>query len=211
MSVGSYVLFKKNYMDTDNSNLPIESHPWVPFIPKDAKILIMGTFPPKSNRWSMDFYYPNRINDFWRIMGIVFYDNPDRFWDSLTKSFLLKDIKDFLTERGIAMNDTGAKVRRLRDNASDKFLEIVEPVNLSALMEMMPHCKAIATTGEKAAGVIALLTETTVPPTGTSVTTDWQGRKLDIWRMPSTSRAYPLPIAKKAEAYAKMFRSLGIL
>lgn len=211
MSVGSYVLFKKNYMDTDNSNLPIESHPWVPFIPKDAKILIMGTFPPKSNRWSMDFYYPNRINDFWRIMGIVFYDNPDRFWDSLTKSFLLKDIKDFLNERGIAMNDTGAKVRRLRDNASDKFLEIVEPVNLSALMEMMPHCKAIATTGEKAAGVIALLTETTVPPTGTSVTTDWQGRKLDIWRMPSTSRAYPLPIAKKAEAYAKMFRSLGIL
>lgn len=159
----------------------------------------------------MDFYYPNRINDFWRVMGIVFYDNPDRFWDSLAKNFRLEDIKDFLTERGIAMNDTGAKVRRLRDNASDKFLEIVEPVNLSALMEMVPHCKAIATTGEKAASVIASLTETTVPSTGTCMVTDWQGRKLDIWRMPSTSRAYPLPIAKKAEAYAKMFRSLGIL
>lgn len=198
-------------MDTENSTLPIEAHPWAPFVPDGAKILIMGTFPPKSNRWSMDFYYPNRINDFWRVMGIVFYDNPDRFWDSLAKNFRLEDIKDFLTERGIAMNDTGAKVRRLRDNASDKFLEIVEPVNLSALMEMVPHCKAIATTGEKAASVIASLTETTVPSTGTCMVTDWQGRKLDIWRMPSTSRAYPLPIAKKAEAYAKMFRSLGIL
>ncbi len=198
-------------METDTSTLQIEEHPWAPFIPDGAKVLIMGTFPPKSNRWSMDFYYPNRINDFWRVMGIVFYDNPDRFWDSLTKSFRLEDIKDFLTERGIAMNDTGAKVRRLRDNASDKFLEIVEPVNLSALMDMMPHCKAIATTGEKAASVIATLTGTVVPPTGTSVQTDWQDHKLDIWRMPSTSRAYPLPIAKKAEAYAKMFRSLGIL
>lgn len=45
-----------------------ETHPWPPFIPPHAKILIMGTFPPAPNRWSMDFYYPNCQNDFWRIM-----------------------------------------------------------------------------------------------------------------------------------------------
>lgn len=198
-------------METENSTLPIESHPWQPFIPDNAKVLIMGTFPPKSNRWSMDFYYPNKINDFWRVMGIVFYDNPDRFWDSITKSFRLEDIKDFLIEHGIAMNDTGARVRRLKDNASDKYLEIVEPVNLESLLSVMPHCRAIATTGEKAAGVIAELTGTAVPPTGSRVEAEFMGRKLAVWRMPSTSRAYPLPVAKKAEAYAEMFRSLGLL
>ena len=34
---------------------------------------------------------------------------------------------------------------------------------------------------------------------------------LEIWRMPSTSRAYPLAIEKKAEFYAGMFRHLGII
>lgn len=198
-------------MDREMSVPETESHPLDPFIPDGARVLIMGTFPPKKSRWSMNFYYPNKINDFWRVMGLVFYDNADRFWNPASKSFLLDDIKDFLTERGIAMNDTGAKVRRLRDNASDKYLEIVQPVDLGALLDLMPHCHTIATTGEKAAGVIAAITGCEAPAAGKSVDTEWHGRKLTVWRMPSTSRAYPLPLAKKAEAYAAMFRSIGLL
>lgn len=57
----------------------IERHPFPPFIPTDAKVLIMGTFPPKPLRWSMEFYYPNKTNDFWRVMGIIFYDDVDHF------------------------------------------------------------------------------------------------------------------------------------
>jgi len=34
---------------------------------------------------------------------------------------------------------------------------------------------------------------------------------LQIWRMPSTSRAYPLKLEKKAEYYAAMFRATGII
>ena len=34
---------------------------------------------------------------------------------------------------------------------------------------------------------------------------------LEIWRMPSTSRAYPLAVEKKADYYAEMFRHLGII
>ncbi|GFI38574.1 hypothetical protein IMSAGC016_00339 [Muribaculaceae bacterium] len=30
----------------ENKELEIESHPWQPFIPDGAKVLIMGTFPP---------------------------------------------------------------------------------------------------------------------------------------------------------------------
>ncbi|MDE6086436.1 MAG: uracil-DNA glycosylase family protein, partial [Muribaculaceae bacterium] len=59
----------------------LETHPWPPFIPDHAKILIMGTFPPQPKRWSMDFYYPNRTNDFWFMMGLIFMDDKDALYD----------------------------------------------------------------------------------------------------------------------------------
>lgn len=198
-------------MESEEKNIAVESHPWPPFVPPRARVLIMGTFPPKPCRWSMDFYYPNKINDFWRVVGIVFFDNPGRFWDDERKCFRLDDIKDFLTERGIALNDTGAKIRRLRDNASDKYLEIVEPVNLSALLRQMPECHTLVTTGEKAAATLAAIVGVEAPATGCCVSAEYEGRHLAIWRMPSTSRAYPMPVARKAQEYARMFASVGLL
>ncbi|MBD5186213.1 MAG: uracil-DNA glycosylase family protein [Bacteroidales bacterium] len=191
---------------------PLETHPWPPFTPPDAKVLIMGTFPPAAVRWSMDFYYPNRINDFWRIMGMIFFDNRDHFLLPDMRSFNLPQIKQFLTDKGIALGDTGHCVRRLKGNASDKFLEIVTPVDLAALLERMPQCQVVATTGEKAAGVVAELTSTTLPRMGGMVTTQWpDSRTLTITRMPSTSRAYPLAIAKKADYYRLLMEAAGII
>lgn len=196
-------------------SIPVESHPWQPFIPDHTRVLIMGTFPPSPERWSMPFYYPNRINDFWRVMGLVFYNNPDRFYDNLSKTFRLDDITSFLTERGIALSDTGRKVKRLRNNASDAYLQIVEAVDLQAMLPLMPECRAIATTGTLAAEVIAGLTSTAVPAIGNSVEAadllNSHGRPIRLWRMPSTSRAYPLPLARKAEAYKSLFQSIDLL
>lgn len=191
-----------------NDMIQIEQHPWEPFIPDGAKILIMGTFPPGSHRWSMDFYYPNRTNDFWFMMGLIFMGDRYAFYDRAAKLFNLDAIKQLLNEKGIAMNDTGYKVRRLKGNASDKFLEIVEPVALYDLLAKMPRCHTVATTGEKAAGVVAGITGTPLPKMGEMVTAD---DGLEIWRMPSTSRAYPLALEKKAAYYAEMFRHAGIM
>ncbi|MDE6825992.1 MAG: hypothetical protein K2J18_04420, partial [Paramuribaculum sp.] len=106
---------KTTALEQDAISLPIETHPFDPFLPDNTRILILGTFPPKENRWSMKFYYPNKINDFWRIMGLVFFDNRDRFINELDKTFRLDDIRAFLTERGIALCDPGFKVRSLQD------------------------------------------------------------------------------------------------
>lgn len=188
--------------------MTIERHPWPPFIPEGAKVLIMGTFPPQPKRWSMDFYYPNRTNDFWKIMGLLFCGDADALYLRERKSFDLDAIKALLDERHIALNDTGRAVRRLRDNASDKYLEIVESVPLYNLLSQMPDCRTVATTGEKAAGVIASITSTELPRMGQYVTA---ADGLEIWRMPSTSRAYPLALSRKAEYYAELFRHIGIL
>lgn len=195
-------------MKQDKADIPVETHPWEPFIPDNARILIMGTFPPAAKRWSMDFYYPNRTNDFWYMMGLIFMADRMALVDTETKSFKLDEIKELLCKYGIAMNDTARKIRRLQNNASDKYLEIIEPVPLFDLLAKMPECKTIATTGEKAANVIAELTGTEASKMGVMVqTTDG----IDIWRMPSTSRAYPLPLEKKAAYYETMFRHSGII
>jgi G:T/U-mismatch repair DNA glycosylase len=184
---------------------PIERHPWPPYIPEGARYLFLGTFPPKPERWSMAFFYPNRINDFWRVMGIIFAGDRDALWDSSARRFDLDGIKSLLDREGIALWDTAMAVRRLRDNASDKFLDIVEPIDLAALLDHNPSISHVITTGEKATGVIATQAGIDVPAIGTPVDCNVGGHGFTLWRMPSTSRAYPLPLDKKADAYRRVF------
>ena len=195
----------------NNADLPIESHPWPPFVPKGARVLIMGTFPPGSHRWSMDFYYPNPTNDFWRIAGLLFLGDPGALYDPATRSFRLNDIKQLMTEHHIALHDTCRRIRRLQGNASDKFLEVVEPVDLEQLLHKMPECCDIATTGEKAAGIVASLTDSVLPRMGEYVRGQACGREVRIWRMPSTSRAYPLRLERKAEYYRRLWLECGCM
>ena len=195
--------------DIDPSALPLETHPFTPYLPKGAKVLIMGTFPPQPKRWAMDFYYPNPTNDFWRIIGLIIYGDKNRLYAPCTRRFDLPLICSTLDRCGIALHDTGHTVRRLRDNASDKFLDIVTPVDLFGLLKHIPDCHTIASTGEKAAEVISTLTSTPAPRMGGSVRDEHHG--LDIWRMPSTSRAYPLPLEQKAAYYENLFHAAGII
>lgn len=186
---------------------PIERHPWPPYIPDRARYLFLGTFPPKPERWSMPFFYPNRINDFWRVMGLIFMNDRDALWDSEARRFDLDAIKSLLDREGIALWDTAMAVRRLKDNASDKFLEIVEPINLTALLDAHPSINQIVATGEKAASVVAAQASVNVPSILEPVDCSIANHPIRFWRMPSTSRAYPLALDKKADAYRVVFES----
>ena len=161
----------------------------------------------------MDFYYPNFINDMWRIFGIIMHSDKNYYVDLANKTFRLDAIKEMLIEHGIALSDTGREVIRTRGNASDKYLEIIKPIDLKGTLEKIPQCFSIVTTGEKAAAVIAEATGTIVPRTGEKVTVTIPGtrRQLTHWRMPSTSRAYPLPLEKKAEFYRCMLLDCHII
>ena len=188
----------------------VERHPFEPFLPKGAKVLMLGSFPPQRKRWSMEFYYPNFINDFWRIIGLLFFEDKDWFVDKVAKRFKLKEIKEFCVEKGIAMFDTATAVRRLKDNASDKFLEVVEPTDIPALLRRIPDCLAVVVTGEKASATLCGTFGTEPPAVGEYSSFTFEGRPMRLYRMPSTSRAYPLPIQKKADVYRRLFADLGI-
>ena len=187
------------------TNHAVERHPWPPYVPEGARYLFLGTFPPKPERWSMPFFYPNRINDFWRIMGLIFMNDRDALWDKEQKRFDLDAIKSLMKCEHIALWDTAMAVRRLKDNASDKFLEIVEPIDLALLLDKHPTITTVVTTGEKATGVIASQAGIEIPAIGMPIECYVGNHRFTLWRMPSTSRAYPLALEKKADAYRQVF------
>jgi G:T/U-mismatch repair DNA glycosylase len=189
----------------------IERHPLEPFFPEGARLLLMGSFPPKRERWKMDFYYPNFQNDMWRIIGLVFFDEKDYFLTEDKKSFCESRIRSFLIRKGIAVTDSGREVIRQKDNASDKFLEIVGTIDLSEVLKCLPECEAIVTTGQKATDTLLTMIEAQQPGVGQAVEFVHDGRKLRLYRMPSSSRAYPKPLSAKAEEYKKMFQEMGML
>jgi len=179
-------------------------------------VLFLGSFPPPRKRWCIDFYYPNFINDHWRIEGQVFFADRNHFVDVAAKRFKLDEIVAFCQQKGIAFFDTSTAVRRLKDNASDKFLEVVVPTDIPALVSRLPHLRAIVTTGEKATDTICTsLQIPEVPKVNTFVTIpnlyNQDGQSILLYRLPSSSRAYPLAFDKKVAAYQQMFQLMGCL
>ena len=222
-----------SYLNTENmerSRDGVEYHPLRPFLPERAKVLFLGSFPPQRKRWCMDFYYPNFINDHWRIEGQIFFGDKNHFVDLEAKRFRIDEIVAFCEEKGLAFFDTSTAIRRLQDNASDKFLEVVEPTDIPALLKRLPHLRAIVTTGEKATETICRTmgmaetpkvntyvrvsntdgtdeTDIFANTNGTNLT---NGDGLLLYRLPSSSRAYPLSFDKKVEAYRRFFDFIKI-
>ena len=222
-----------SYLNTENmerSRDGVEYHPLRPFLPERAKVLFLGSFPPQRKRWCMDFYYPNFINDHWRIEGQIFYGDKNHFVDVEAKRFKIDEIVAFCEEKGLAFFDTSTAIRRLQDNASDKFLEVVEPTDIPALLKRLPHLRAIVTTGEKATETICRTmgmaetpkvnsyveitntdgTDETDIFANTNSTNMTNGGGLLLYRLPSSSRAYPLSFDKKVEAYRRFFDFIKI-
>ncbi|MFA7088953.1 MAG: uracil-DNA glycosylase family protein [Bacteroidales bacterium] len=181
-----------------------------PFLPGSSRILLLGSFPPPVARWSMDFYYPNFQNDMWRVIGIVFFNDPGFFIKG--KAFDKECITAFCEGNGIALYDTAMRVVRGSGNASDKFLQILEPIDLDGILIRIPLCNTVAVTGQKAAETLLEVIgkshfgkNVTVPGMGKYLTFHFKDRTIKLYRMPSTSRAYPMSLEKKASYYKMLF------
>lgn len=201
----------------------MENHPFEPWLPSNAKLLMLGTFPPAEKRWCMPWYYPNFQNDMWRIFGIIYFDDKLHFVDVERKTYRLELIKDFLREKGVAIYDTAQQVIRTKNTASDKDLQVVQPSDLDGMLRSLPQCKAVLTAGQLATkvfsehfgikekpamgGYVEFEFAPTPSPESPSVS---HSRKLRLYRMPSSSRAYPMAVEKKAEYYRRMFEEIKI-
>lgn len=153
----------------------------------------------------MDFFYPNRTNDMWRIWGLIAYGNKDAFLLPDGKTFDKDKIVEFCNSFGLALTDTGLEVIREKGNASDAHLTVIKPRNFNALLSLIPLCTDIVLTGEKAVETLDKEIGFGTIKVGEYITTDYfPGRKIRIWRMPSSSRAFPRSIEWKAAYYRRV-------
>ena len=118
--------------------MEIETHPFEPWLPSNARLLLLGTFPPAPKRWCMEWYYPNYTNDMWRIFGHVFFGDKQYFVNEADRTY---------------------KLDLLGDHKEFRFGQ----------------------------------------------------RVIRLYREPSSSRAYPMKVEKKAEYYRRMFEELDLL
>ena len=199
-----------NETNIARSTNEVEYHPLIPFLPENTKVLFLGSFPPQRKRWCIDFFYPNFINDHWRIEGQIFFGDKNHFVDADNKRFKIDEIITHCQQKGIAFFDTATAIRRQKDNASDKFLEVIEPTDIPTLLSKLPHCQAIVTTGEKATDTICITLHIHEQPKVNTLvpipnTHNKDGKQIILYRLPSSSRAYPLAFDKKVDAYKRMF------
>lgn len=146
-------------------------------------------------------------------MGICFFNDKNHFLDLANKNFFQQQIEDFLNEKGIAIFDAACEVIRLKGNASDQFLQVVRATDLSVLLKQIPECHSIMTTGDKATDTLMTNFEkdTVKPQFNQPSQVNFLDRSLNLYRLPSSSRAYPLALEKKAEIYANFFNTIGLI
>ena len=183
----------------------MEVHPFKPFLPENARLLMLGTFPPAEKRWAMRFYYPNFTNDMWRIFGICFFGDKMRFVKQQEKTYDLEAIVAFLKEKGIAMFDTATCVVRTKNTASDKDLQVVKETDLTDMLRQLQQCRVVLTAGQLATAIACRQFGIREPKVGEYSEFLLDGRALRLYRMPSSSRAYPMALEQKARAYQTVF------
>jgi G:T/U-mismatch repair DNA glycosylase len=178
----------------------------------------------------MDFFYPNRTNMMWEIFGLVFYNDASRLVDVPNKTFRKDEIVQLLLRQGIAIFDTACAVRRLSGNASDKDLQIIEKTDIPQLLSQIPLCHDLVCTGQKSFSVLTedygvpvpALGECNefsipIPPLSRGGAQRAEGsiksstRTLRLWRMPSSSRAFPMKLEEKASYYRRLMQAVGII
>ncbi|MEP7079492.1 MAG: hypothetical protein ABI784_02135, partial [Ginsengibacter sp.] len=100
------------FMDT------IEIHPHKFFVPSNAQVIIIGSFPGRGHATESDseWFYESKRNQFWKIISAVYQRE---LYDVTQK-------KNLFTEKGIAIGDLFYKVKRTKNNNSDSSLQVIE-------------------------------------------------------------------------------------
>ncbi len=110
----------------------IETHPFQPFVPVNASVAIIGSFPGRDitqqkttdDKW----FYDTKRNQFWDIISSVY--------DKELKTVASK--KQLFTEAGIAIADIILTAKRKIENNSDTNLEVIT-YNEKAIKKMLEN------------------------------------------------------------------------
>jgi G:T/U-mismatch repair DNA glycosylase len=109
----------------------LEEHPFETFVPSNAKILIIGTFPTHNNNHRFNFFYSSKDNSFWAIMEKVFKHN---FKYNEGKN-AVQERKVFLQLKAIGITDMHEKCYRKNGCSTDENLFPIVLKDIFALLD----------------------------------------------------------------------------
>ena len=123
---------KKLKQNTTNVLSEIETHPFKPFVPVNATVLIVGSFPGRDITQKKlsedDWFYGTKRNQFWNIISEVY--------SMELKTAAAK--KQLFTAKRIAIADIILQARRNAINNSDTNLEVIA-YNDKAIKKILAH------------------------------------------------------------------------
>jgi hypoxanthine-DNA glycosylase len=93
-----------------------EVHPFKPFIPPNAKYLLLGSFPGRQLSRAGEWYYETERGQFWPILRQLY---------SLPLSSREEKIK-LMNNLRLSLSDTIYKCERVSGNNSDSNLKVIE-------------------------------------------------------------------------------------
>lgn len=126
-----------------NQDLLTEIHPdWYFDIP-EIKTLILGSFPPHSSKWSYPFYYPNKQNNFWKILAAIhkielqYYSGQQAVAE---RQQLMIDLK-------VGVQNMGKTIIRKGLSSQDTDIEITEFQDILSIIHKHPELSKIIISG----------------------------------------------------------------
>jgi hypoxanthine-DNA glycosylase len=112
----------------------IETHPFKAFIPENASVIIVGSFPGREVTHKVltedEWFYGSKRNQFWKIISGVYET------ELTTKA----QKQDLFVKHGIGIVDIFLKIKRKGNNNTDSNLEVIE-FNDQAIKEILQNPK----------------------------------------------------------------------
>lgn len=158
-------------------------HCFPPVVTPATRLLILGSLPGAASLAARR-YYANPRNQFWRLLEIVI--------EQSLVSLSYEDRLSRLQSAGIGLWDTVAAASR--PGSLDADIRLESASDIAALAATIPHLRAIAFNG----GTAARIGRHEIGVTD-----------LAMIDLPSSSPAYTLPFASKAEVWEKLRAFLG--
>jgi len=120
-----------------------EHHPdWYFDIPT-MKTLILGSFPPHASKWDYEFYYPNKMNHFWKILA-------DIAGVELTNEKEEKAVHErhaIMRKLNVGVQNMGKTIQRKGKSADDKNIEITKFQDILGIIRNHPELNTILLPG----------------------------------------------------------------
>jgi G:T/U-mismatch repair DNA glycosylase len=185
-----------------NEEYTIEIHPDWDFDIPEMKTLILGNFPPHKKRWDYEFFYPNKQNNFWRVLAAI----NGKPLKEISGWPAVKERKAIMKDLKTGVMNIAAKIKRKGHSARDTDIEIIEYNDVLNVILKHPELETIIIAGYSARNSTAVkfieyLNSQNIeyePPTkikaGGNLIISIGGKKIKCVIVNSTSTAFPIKL-----------------